>query len=980
MMYLVTILLQAINNLSASLIPFTVFLAAMLVAVYVAGRRYRSRQLLLARVAELESLSAAGRAIVEAELDLDGLCAHIARESALVVDNRTFQIGLFAQAFYEIRYWMVDGREQPTPQSFDLSAKGGIVNWVRHSRQPLLVRDFERESDSLPARPRYISDSPPRSAIFIPLVSGEEVIGIIAAQSARPHRFDEEDLRRLMILANQAAAAIAHARLFAQVQKRAAQLELVGEIGREISRVQSHQELFERVVELTAETFGFHLVMIFGRAEKGDQVVLQAGYSLQIETRQLVIAPNEGLVGTAAVSRQTIISNDIRQDARYQFQNDELENSTRSEMAVPLLVDDVLLGVLDVQSQVPGFFTSIEKTALEALAAEIGIALNKLQQLARQREQAWLTTAQLQVAEAIGSSENREEMLAAVTRLTPILAGATFCAVLLWNGEHEQYMGYALFGGDLAAVHQFSQIKLTVGDWPALDAVHVGQEMLTTQRIPDWLRQVANDLETPLTQVTLAPLQTNPDLWGVMLLTIEELERAADNVRREELLQNITRQTAAALETYALRAAQQEEAWVNTALFQVAAAVNSLTDLNEILATIIRLVPLLVGVESALILIWDDAQQQFQAGPSHGIGEMGRGLLETLALERDEVAALSPGLIQQTDVTTGTFYDVHLPDWLEKVFSATRAGALPLAARGNLVGVMVVGVAETLSFRQINILTGVAHQAATAVVNNHLYQEAAERDRLEQELNVARDIQTSLLPAEPPQIPGLDVAGYWKEARQVGGDFYDFMELPGGRWGILIADVADKGVPAAIFMALSRTILRTIALNRINPAETLTRANEIILNDTQSDLFVTVFYVVWEPESKTLLFANGGHNLPILLRADGSSQQLKAEGIALGVLPEVTIECGSVPFNPGDMLVLYTDGITEAMNEDYDEFGLGHLQVAVEAARNKTAAELVTAVRSSIDAHVGDTPQFDDITLVIMKRGASTLPANKTTL
>lgn len=951
------------------MLSLAAFMVAMLLATYVAVRRYRSRQQLIARVAELELLSEAGRAIVEAQLDVAALCQLIAAESGRVIDNQTLQIGLFERSFYQIHYWSVNGREQPAPQQFDLQERGGIVGWIRQSKQPLLVNDFEKEMDSLPARPRYISDSPPRSGIFIPLVSGDEAIGVIAAQSQQPNRFDEEDLRRLMILANQAAAAIAHARLFAQAEKRAAQLELVGEIGREISRVQSQDEIFEQLVQLTADTFGFHLTSIYRLNEQGEVVVEASNRPEVMQTLEQAhwhINFGEGLVGTAAATLQTVISNDTRQDPRFVTRLGALEKGTGSEMAIPLQMDGELLGVLDVQSEEVGFFTETEKITLEALASEISIAINKLQQLARQREQAWLTTAQWQLAEVIGHSDNLEEVLTAVARLTPMLLGGSFCAILLWEKEQVRYKGSALYSVHGAANEPFQQLQLQIGDWSALDAVHVGQEMLTSERVPSWLATAVG--HSPH-RVSLQPLAIASQPLGMML--IGDMPNVnfshVSRIRREDFLQNIAAQTARAVETANLRTAQQEEAWVNTALFQVAATVNSLIDLNEILATIIRLIPLLVGVESVSILIWDPLRRLFQPGPSYGIGQMEMGLLETLAVSYNEMLSLVPSLAHE-EVVTGSFSAIELPPWLEKVFNASSAGAFPLVARGELVGLILVGTNQPFSNRRLNILTGIAHQAATAVVNHQLYQEAAERDRLERELDVAREIQASLIPAREPTIPGCRVAAYWQAARQVSGDFYDFFELSEGKWGMLIADVADKGIPAALFMTLTRTILRTIAFSRTDPAKTLIRANEIITKDAQSDLFVTVFYGVWDPANELFTYANAGHNPPILRSANGRVEMLTAKGIALGVLPEVQIERKEVKLCQGDTLVLYTDGVTEAMNEDYDEFGLDRLRTTLEMLRQEKARDIVKSVIEAINTHAGDTPQFDDITLVVVKR------------
>jgi sigma-B regulation protein RsbU (phosphoserine phosphatase) len=283
---------------------------------------------------------------------------------------------------------------------------------------------------------------------------------------------------------------------------------------------------------------------------------------------------------------------------------------------------------------------------------------------------------------------------------------------------------------------------------------------------------------------------------------------------------------------------------------------------------------------------------------------------------------------------------------------------------------MVVGPSadsRTLTGRRLNIVTGVTQQAATAVVNDQLYRESAERSKMEKELEVARSIQADLMPKEAPDIPGCTVASYWRAARQVGGDFYDFMKLSDGRWGIAIADVADKGVPAALFMALSRTILRTVAFNRWGPAEALERSNRIIYGDTTSDLFVTVFYAIWDPVSQTLTYSSGGHNPPVLIGHNGSITYLKTKGVALGVLEQVSIEQKQVRIREGDLIIFYTDGITEAMNEDYDEYGLERLCMLATDMRHKDATEIVQAITSAVEEHADGTPQFDDITLVVMK-------------
>jgi serine phosphatase RsbU (regulator of sigma subunit)/putative methionine-R-sulfoxide reductase with GAF domain len=969
------------NGLTWPAVSFVVLVASLLLSAYILYRRYQSRQLLMRRVQELEALSTAGRAIVASELDVAALCELIADEAGQVIDNSTFQVGLFEGSLYHILFWRINGRIQETPQTFDLSENKGVVGWLRETKKPLLVRDFSRELDNLPIQPRYVSDTPPRSAIFIPLISGEMVTGIIAAQSHRPNRFNEGDLRRLMILANQAAAAIAQAKLFERERRRAAHLELVGQIARQISLLKERAEIFTQVVHLTQEMFGFHPVTIFSIDPQLGCATAQASSAPELVELRAQVPQGEGLIGSAASRQETIIVNNTVDDPLFirDFADIDIPATavTKAEMVIPLMVAGEVLGVLDVQSPQVGAFTAVEKTVLEALGAEVAIAIDQARQLAWQREQAWLTTAQFQVAKALGEIAELNELLSSITRLTPMLVGVDCCGILLWDESTAVYRDGELYGKDNETAAAFADLRLSIGDWGALDAVHVGQEAISTKKRPPWYNKRQRK-HSPAETITLLPIYSKEQILGVMIVIepeqtqAPEMDNGSPLARRRELLDNIITQTAVAIEAAHLRQAQQEEAWVNTALLQVAEAVNSLFDLNEILDTIVRLVPMLVGVESTLILVWDEARQAFMAGPNYGLSKMGRGLLMAHEIEKEEFLTVQP---HAADFLTpsATYYLLTLPHWLAVSMGAKSAHAFPLNARGNRVGLMLVGNKpgeenRSFSTRRLNILNGIAHQAATAVVNNQLYKEAAERDRLEQELNVARDIQSSLIPGGSPDIPGCELASYWEAARQVSGDFYDFIPLDDGRWGIVVADVADKGVPAALFMAMSRTILRTVAFNRDDPAATLIRTNEIIESEAQSDLFVTVFYAIWDPAAQMLTYANGGHNPPILLRNNGRIRLLKAGGMALGVLPNIEVESQSVQLHPHDTVLFYTDGVTEAMNEDYDEFGMERLRLTAVYHKKQSATAIMQAITDAIRSHAGGTPQFDDITLIVMKR------------
>lgn len=264
-------------------------------------------------------------------------------------------------------------------------------------------------------------------------------------------------------------------------------------------------------------------------------------------------------------------------------------------------------------------------------------------------------------------------------------------------------------------------------------------------------------------------------------------------------------------------------------------------------------------------------------------------------------------------------------------------------------------------------LLGIAFMARRLA---HLREEALAHERLEKELALAREIQTSFLPEAVPQVEGWEFAASLEPARQVSGDFYDFIPLPEGRLGLIVADVADKGMPAALYMALARTLIRAYAAEHVgDPAGCLLAANDRIVTDTHSDLFVTVFYGVLDPADGTLAFCNAGHNPPYLCRGEGQPiEPLTNTGMALGVLAGVPLESKQVTLAPGDGLVLYTDGVTEAHNAALEQFGSERLLAYLAGVDGGRAGSVHEGIQARVAGFVGDAPQFDDLTLMVVSR------------
>ncbi len=1248
---------------------------------------------------ELDILAGVGNAILSVQLKVDALCEVIYQQSARIVDTRNFQIGLFDGNDYVIKVWLRNAERLP-PRKFEGKADAGIIGWVRRTGSGLLVHDFQTEWDTLPAKPSADGSKNTRSAIFAPLISGGNTLGVIAVQSDRPGAFNDEDMRLLTLLANQASAAIRNAQMFEAVQERARQLRLINDVARQVTAIQPLADLFHQIVTLIHDAFGYYAVNIFIRDPKTATIELKASSHEEFEAHRLTLAPGQGLVGWAAQNRKTTLVANVSEDPR--FMPTTILDATRSEIAVPLMVQERVMGVLDVQSNRPDAFGNDDVFMLETLAGQLSLALQEAQtyhaerrqtervnamvEVARavvsildiddlldevvdlvsdnlgydrvhlflrvgdriafrsgsgvhsgrwaleklafginsngiiprvartgqpeisgdvvqdewyivgpgvedtrsemtvpirigthvlgvfdiqstepnafteddvaliqaladavaialrnatlfanesrrrmlsetlrelstvlgssldlnsvlegimvglervvpytcglillreddnafyhiatahgegidpdcdawdeaipedeisetrlfalmhrmvehdhsdgpvpdkmmisltiagenigylvlervesetftpedreiittfanqaavaitnaqlymaQREEAWISTALLQVAEATTRATDLDEVLSTVARITPLLVGVEWSAVCLADAP-DHFRVVEIAGMDATLNDEWLDFVITPQTWPLLSEVKEHQQAIL---IDGNTEPPANlPAEFTIGHGVVLPLFARGELMGLLIIgQRDDSEPMTD--RKIELVSGIANQAALAIETAQLFTAQQEEAWVTTALLQVAEAVNTQVEADQSLETIVRLTPLLVGIERCGVLKWNPEAQHFTGGPAWGIAAEHKHLLADLALSKDDGRFLQQLAEGNEPVPCGVGTDCPVPPPIHKLFDSPTLLGLPLIARGHLVGAMLVdhpALGGPIDQRRARILNGIAHQTALALENARLQNEAAAVERMERELEVARDIQTSFLPDAAPQVEGWEVAAFYRAARQIGGDFYDFFPLDDHRWAIVVADVADKGVPAALFMALSRTLLRAVGSNRHAPAETLRRVNELLLRDSRSDLFVTLWYGLWDTNTGVVRFSSAGHNPPLVIRADGSTERLNARGIALGVIPDIALQENQTTLDRGDVLIAYTDGVTEALRSDSAEFGVSGLESALVGLRRGTAQEIMQGIISALDHFVSGAPQFDDITMVVLKHrhDAPTLPA-----
>lgn len=469
------------------------------------------------------------------------------------------------------------------------------------------------------------------------------------------------------------------------------------------------------------------------------------------------------------------------------------------------------------------------------------------------------------------------------------------------------------------------------------------------------------------------PLKSGETVLGILNIASASWEAFDD--RALSLLTTVGNQMGTAIERARLYDLLEERRLhEQLVLLELSNQLLGRPNLRAMLQDLINEVQRLLTVDACAILMPDAGRQQllFQAanGWRNNPVEDGRWL------PMDERSG--PGKVMQTHQTL-LVEDLEnasdapwMADWLEAEQFRGHA-VVPLIATGKSIGVIVVNQRDPRIFQsdEVRLLRLLANQAAMAIEKSRLIQEEMKKQRLDDELAFGKQIQLSMLPEKLPDYAGWQFSAIYRAAEQVGGDFYDFFVLPDAdeMLGIVVADVAGKGIPAALFMALSRTIIRSVTLSGRTPSAALYRANELMLKDSQSELFLTAFYAKLDIATGELIFSNAGHNPPLWYRSElDEFQPLSLKGIVLGILDDILLQESTVNIARDNFVAFYTDGVTEAMNEHGEEFGTERFEEALRARAHHSSDEILRSVVGAVNQWTVNTPMSDDFTLVIIKR------------
>lgn len=403
-------------------------------------------------------------------------------------------------------------------------------------------------------------------------------------------------------------------------------------------------------------------------------------------------------------------------------------------------------------------------------------------------------------------------------------------------------------------------------------------------------------------------------------------------------------------------------------LYEITRTLNSSLDLDEVLENVMDRVIEVTGAERGFLMLRDSSQAPLEFKVARGLDR------DVLELPEFQVSTTIIRRVEQTReplLTDNAQFDERFTRGQSIMVLGLRSIlCVPILVKSRLIGLIYVDnrlQAGLFDEGHLALLTAFASQAGTAIENARLYKIAVEKGRLEKELQMAHDIQRGLLPKTLPAFPGYEIAADWRSARQVAGDFYDWFALPDGSLGVVVGDVSDKGAPAAIFMAVARSLIRSSALTAATPEEALQHTNRLITQDSGSGMFVTVYYAILRPRG-AVVGVSAGHNRPLLFHAaQGEGEYLPRGGRAIGWFDELPVHAIERQMAPGDALVLYTDGLTEAENLQGEPYGETRLIEAVRRASGQSAAEILKRINTSVASFMGAAPPFDDTTLVVIR-------------
>jgi sigma-B regulation protein RsbU (phosphoserine phosphatase) len=875
--------------------------------------------------------------------------------------------------------------------SYDISDLKGIIPYVSRTGITLLANDVLKEKLF---RQVNISPVPTRSEMAVPLIFGEEILGVLDIQSDKIDAFDEDDKNLIESLAVSIAITIRNASLYRTEQWRRKVADSFHDVAALLTRNLDLSQLLDIVLvelekNLPCQTSAIWLLEEPAGSQtlKSDNLHLAAVHG--VSTQKLKEIRN-----AEVEMRQFLDSALIAKEPKIRKPEDPYGPLGKvnkylpeySSIAAPLTAGDEVLGLLILAHSKPGKY-GIEASAITStFASYAALAIQNARNLANAQVQAWTSTVLLQVADSTRDIASVDDLLNTTVRLAPLLVGVKRCAIFLWDKQKEILEKKASFGLDFDE----DEFSFKPEESPAIEKVFREKSSYIIKDVQRELKIPNCCLDSPSGTVVLLPLIVRDEILGILLVGHESTGQPGAEISFDlqtlSILQGISSQISVALENIRLEENRQEEAYVTAVMLQVAQAAVSQNNLGDILDTIIHLMPILVGIDSGILFLWDPQKEEHQSIQAFSDSRLKESELLKMKYKNGEFPLLD--WVIQNDKSKICLLPNELLEqdqWISVDCSPSNSDfdpnwktgsnlllAFPISLKNEVFGTLIAretNVRKEFHDRRLEILNGIAQQIAMAIQNDLLQKEIVTREKLQREVQVARQIQETFLPTTIPQPEGWDINVQWDTAREVGGDFYDVFPVENNRIGLVVADVSDKGLPAALYMTVTRTLIRAHLQSSDSPSKIFKFVNDHLQKESPNSLFVTAVFCMLDTVSGKLVYANAGHNLPLIYRSkDDSIEILPKGGIALGVVPDFNLQEYSIHLEPNDFLVLYTDGVTETFSPEGETYGEERLMAALKKYCNLHSRDLIDAIKNELAEFRKSGPIEDDLTIIVVHR------------
>lgn len=882
--------------------------------------------------------------------------------------------------------------------AFPLNSDKGIVAWVARHGQTRRINNVKDDPLYLPS---IDPGSPSKSELAIPLSFGGVVLGVLDIQNDRLNAFSQDDQQLMETLADNIAIALRNARLYRSEGWRRQIAESLRDVAGLLSDNTDLSEILYEILRQLRKNLPSDIagIWMFDPETQDEPLETRRLYLAAHDTsenypvkdsRELTFTPDAWVRNALEKSYPTIREPHESRGPIARRYNLPQEYSS---IAAPLFTGDEVLGMLTLDHHTQGRYGAESQKITSAFASYAAIAIKNTRLYTQSQEQARISTILLEVATATQSFTNLLDLSNTIVQITPMVVGVKGCALFMREPNTQIFSLFSCFGiSDSPEVSQL-EAPIIIKNAPIFEKLLSSPKPLRIED-PDFEFNLAeNSILRPAGEnLTLLPLIARDEILGAFLIADEETKPASLSKRsshfdeeRDKIIQGIMQQTAVAVENIRLLEARQEEAYISTVLLQSAQAAVSSEDLDDTLNSIVHIMPLLVGIDASVIYLWNSNEKQYVATQASLNGNISEEQLLGSTFVPGEFPMLDT-ILKNNRPIAHPFVDHILPpdDWdlvlpdedqtdptpvLQSPYPLLMG--FPLSMMDTCFGVLLCQDKQftTNRERRFELLVGMAQQASLAIQNDIIKKEMIEREHLEREFKLARQIQQTFLPDQKPELDGWGLAVHWETARQVGGDFYDYFLLPDGRLALVIADVSDKGLAASLYMSVTRTLIRAVALESTSPSNTLERVNQLLMLNSQEGLFITAVYGILSLKDGILNYTIAGHNPPLVLRSDDSDViELDMGGVALGAMPDIHLDERQMTINPGDCIMFYTDGLTEAFDLEDQMYGEERLIKVFKRCIGMSASEVINIVNSDLKTFRGHAPLSDDTTILTLCR------------